>query len=196
MNLPWKRKLPKGQSLVNEAERLGVSLYGLPYPAKRGDGPNPGNEPELQARVLAARAERRNLIVSSIQTFGIIATLVLTIILAGWNYAAQSREQRRNHRWQMAEEKAQEDKESVELMLKFDERLNSGRSVIVARSLEMEGNLDKALQVDDEAIDEFLGNFELMAAAYRYNLINRDMAEDAFSYYLERAVNDSKKEPI
>ena len=77
------------------------------------------------------------------------------------------------------------------MMLKFDERLSSGASRPVATALEMDGNLDHA-KVSDEQIDEFLGNYELLAAAYRNDLIDKDMAEDAFSWQLETALNDSR----
>ena len=71
-------------------------------------------------------------------------------------------------------------------MLKFDERLSSGESRPVATALEMNGSLDHA-KVTDEQIDEFLGNYELLAAAFRNNLIDKDMAEDAFSWQLEKS---------
>src|SRR5208282_53954 len=43
-----------------------------------------------------------------------------------------------------------------------------------------------------EDIEDFLSNYELLAAAYRHELINQDMAEDAFSYDLEKALKDPR----
>ena len=58
MNLSWKRKLPTGDALEEEAARLGVSLQEI---YKGGaQGRTILNEPELQRRILAAWADRRN----------------------------------------------------------------------------------------------------------------------------------------
>jgi len=57
MKLPWGRKLPTGAALEAEAERLGVTLYDI-YKTK--EGVKYLDEPELQRRVLAAWADRRN----------------------------------------------------------------------------------------------------------------------------------------
>jgi hypothetical protein len=51
------RKLPTGSALEAEAERLGVTLYDI-YKTK--EGLKYLDEPELQRRVLAAWADRRN----------------------------------------------------------------------------------------------------------------------------------------
>ncbi len=83
-------------------------------------------------------------------------------------------------------------RESADLMLKFDDRLNSGKSALVVNALELNGNLNRAKNVDDEALDEFLGNYELLDTAYRNGLIDNDMAYDAFSYDLEKALQDAK----
>ena len=68
----------------------------------------------------------------------------------------------------------------------------SGRSAPVIKALEMDVELDKAKDVDDEAIDEFLGNYELLDAAYRHDLIDPDMADDAFEADFETALKDAK----
>ena len=108
------------------------------------------------------------------QTFAIVGTLLITLFVAH----STQREQR--------------DRESADLMLKFEQLLYSGRSAPVVKALEMDVELDKAKDVDDEAIDEFLGNYELLDAAYRHGLISADMADDAFEADLETALKDPK----
>jgi hypothetical protein len=175
MKLLWRRKLPTGDDLEAEASRLGVSLHEI---YKGGaDGQTILDEPELQRRVLAARAERRSAILSFAQTVGIIGTLVLTLSLAIWNRHQQSRQ------------------ESGDFMLRFDQLLSSGGSGVVTRALYMDGDLDHIpLSGDalDDALEDFLDKYDLLAAAYRNSLIDKDMAEDAFSYDLEKALSDSK----
>jgi hypothetical protein len=167
MKLPWKRKLPTGDALVEEARRLGVSEHEI---WKGGaEGHTILDEPELQRRVLAARGDRRSAILNFAQTIGIIGTLLFYI----WTQHVQSV------------------RTSADLMLAFEGRLTSGKSEAVVMALEMNGNLDKT-NVDDEAIDDFLGKYELLAAAYSHNLIDREMAYDAFSYDLETALRDAK----
>lgn len=164
MELPWKRKLPTGETLYREAERLGLHF----------DAKDKTRDADLQQRVLVAWAERRNAIVNYTQTIAIVGTLLITLGVA----IHTQREQR--------------DQESADLMLKFDQRLNSGRSAPVVKALEMDVGLDKANDVDDEAIDEFLGIYELLDAAYRHDLIDSDMAYDAFEGDLESALKDAK----
>ena len=164
MELPWKRKLPTGETLYREAERLGLHF----------DANDKTRDADLQQRVLVAWAERRNAIVNYTQTFAIVGTLLITLFVAH----STQREQR--------------DRESADLMLKFEQLLYSGRSAPVVKALEMDVELDKAKDVDDEAIDEFLGNYELLDAAYRHGLISADMADDAFEADLETALKDPK----
>jgi hypothetical protein len=164
MELPWKRKLPTGETLYREAERLGLHF----------DAKDKTRDADLQQRVLVAWAERRNAIVNYTQTFAILGTLLITLGVA---FSTQ-REQR--------------NRESADLMLKFEGLLYSGRSAPVTKALEMDIPLDKDKDVDDEAIDEFLGNYELLAAAYRHNLIGADMAYDAFEDDLETALKDAR----
>jgi hypothetical protein len=172
MHLPWRREPLTGEPLLDEARRLCVSLYDLPYDArlKPSGAPNPSNEHEIRRRIQIARSDRR---LNRIQSVGIVLGLVLTAGIALWHGHVESK------------------RESADMMLKFDERLSSGASRPVATALEMDGNLDHA-KVSDEQIDEFLGNYELLAAAYRNDLIDKDMAEDAFSWQLETALNDSR----
>jgi hypothetical protein len=144
MKLPWKRKLPTGEILYREAERLGLHF----------DKTDKTRDADLQQRVLVAWAERRNAIVNYTQTIAIVATLLITLGVA----ISTQREQR--------------NQESADLMLKFEALLYSGRSAPVTKALEMDIALNKAKDVDDEAIDEFLGNYELLDAAYRHGLIN------------------------
>ena len=164
MELPWKRKLPTGETLYREAERLGVHF----------DAKDKMRDADLQQRVLVAWAERRNAIVNYTQTFAILGTLLITLGVA------------------LSTQREQRNRESADLMLKFDQRLYSGRSAAVMKALEMDIGLDKAKDVDDEAIDEFLGNYELLDAAYRHDLIDPDMAYDAFEGDLETALKDAK----
>src|SRR5277367_179220 len=164
MELPWKRKLPTGETLYREAERLGLHF----------DKTDKTRDADLQQRVLVAWVERRNAIVNYTQTIAIVGTLLITLGVA---FSTQ-REQR--------------NRESADLMLKFEGLLYSGRSAPVTKALEMDIPLDKDKEVDDEAIDEFLGNYELLAAAYRHNLIGADMAYDAFEDDLETALKDAR----
>ncbi|HKN12109.1 MAG TPA: hypothetical protein VJX68_02850 [Candidatus Binatus sp.] len=164
MELPWKRKLPNGETLYKEAERLGLHF----------DAKDKTRDADLQQRVLVAWAERRNAIVNYTQTFAIVGTLLITLGVA---FSTQ-REQR--------------NRESADLMLKFEDLLPSGRSAPAVKALEMDVGLHKAKDVDDEAIDEFLGNYELLDAAYRHGLISADMAHDAFEADLETALKDGK----
>lgn len=164
MELPWKRKLPTGETLYREAERLGLHF----------DKTDKTRDADLQQRVLVAWVERRNAIVNYTQTIAIVGTLLITLGVA---FSTQ-REQR--------------NRESADLMIKFEDMLYSGRSAPVTKALEMDVGLDKAKDVDDEAIDEFLGNYELLAASYRHDLINADMAYDAFEADLESALKDAR----
>jgi hypothetical protein len=172
-----KRRLLTGEALEKEAERLGVSM--MP-----SGGLTDLYEPELQQRVLAARAECRNVLLDVVQTAAIIGTLVMTLIIVHWNHTAM-----------IAEQIAASRRESTDLILKFDERLNSGASGQVTKALHEYGNLD---QIDlsgkalDDALDEFLGNYELLDAANQSGLIDEHMAEDAFSYDLGQALRDRK----
>ena len=118
MNLPWRRKpLPTGEALVDEARRLGVSLEGLGFADLL-------NEPEIQSRVLAARNEHRSAVLSVAQTSGIIFTLLLTLGLALWNGHRESK------------------RESGDMLLKFNELLNSDGSRLIQTALTMDGNLN------------------------------------------------------
>jgi hypothetical protein len=44
----------------------------------------------------------------------------------------------------------------------------------------------------DDALDDFLSNYESIDAAQRYHLIDEYMAYDAFEYDLEKALKDQK----
>jgi hypothetical protein len=80
---------------------------------------------------------------------------------------------------------------SAELTLNLSQALDSGQAKVVSMALDMNGNLDKT-KVSDEEIEEFLDHYEDVAMAYRHGLIDRDMANDAFSYDLEKALRDTK----
>jgi hypothetical protein len=167
----WKGTLPTGEKLEREAECLGGTLHETWKGGAQGH--TILDEPELQRRVLAARTARQSAVLNFAQTAGIIGTLLFYVVYMH----------------------AQSVQKSAELMLAFDQRLNSGSSALVAKALEEHGNLNKIGIKDvalEDAIDDFLGNYELLDAAYRHNLIDKDMAEDAFSYDLEKALRDAK----
>lgn len=175
-----KRMLPAGAELIEEAKRRGVSLEDLPYKEPIGIKQfpdDPRNEAAIQSRVLAARAEHRNAAINLFQTVGIIGSLLLTLILALWNGHIQSQ------------------RESADMMLKFDGMLSAGGSGDLLETLDMYGNLNRVqapADVVDAKIEDLLDKYELLAAAYRYHLINDDMAYDAFSYDLEKALKGVK----
>jgi hypothetical protein len=188
MTLFKRRKLPTGDALEKEAGRLGVSTNEI-YKGGVLD------EPELQRRILAARAEQRGVILNIGQTGGIILTLVLTVVIAIWNHRAQVAEEVTASKRASAEELIASRRESADLMLKFDEKLYSGESRRVMRGLDDHGNLDRigiSGEALDDAIDDSLDKYELLAAAYRNGLIDEDMGDDAFSYELEKGLNDGK----
>jgi hypothetical protein len=171
MSFVWKRKLPAGEPLKKEAERLGVSLAGS---HKYIDPITKRNivsldDAELQERVLAARTDRRSAALNLVQTVAIVCTLIFYV----YSLHVQSNEK------------------SAEFMLAFDQRLNSGGSALVVKALDRNGNLDKA-NVGDDELEDFLDKYELLDAAYRHDIIRRDMAYDAFSYDLETALRDPK----
>jgi hypothetical protein len=193
MTLLWRRKLPTGDALEKVAERLGVSTHEI----YKGGAQKLTtlDEPELQRRILAARAERRDAILNIVQTIGIMGTLVLTIVLAVWNHHAQVAEQIAAARRASSEELVASRRESGDVMLKFDEKLYSGASGRVMRALDDQGNLDRvdmSGSILDDAIGDFLDKYELLAAAYRNGLIDEDMGDDAFSYELEKGLQDRK----
>ena len=214
MNLPWKRKrLPTGEALYKEAERLGVSLFRLPEPLTRGPsgegGRNPLNEPALQARVLAARNDRRNAILSWAQTLALISALSLSLLISLDNRRGQEsnqrvqeanlRAQQGNLRVQQstlaAQESmllAQQNQMSSEFMLRFNDELDEDGSGRVSSALNNNRPLTHDRKVSDDDIDDFLSKYELLDVVYRYNVINQDMAHDAFSYDLERALKDKR----
>ncbi|MGA7873053.1 MAG: hypothetical protein WCA22_19355 [Candidatus Binatus sp.] len=146
---------------------MGVSLSGRDTPLR---------EPELQRRLLDARADRRNAILNWGQTIGIIGTLLVTLFFSARNRTAQVNQT------------------SGDFMLRFDDKLNAGGSGRVSRALDNGVPLTGDKDVSDDDIDDFLSNYELLAAAYRHELINRDMAEDAFSYDLEKALKEPRIE--
>jgi hypothetical protein len=176
MNLPWRWKpLPTGDALESEAARLGVSLHEIYKGGAQGN--TILEEPELQRRVLAAWGERRSTVLSFVQTAGIIFTLLLTLGLALWNAHRES------------------ERESTDLILRFNELLNSGGSGRIIKALDLDGNLDHLAlggEALDDAIDDLLSNYELLDAAYRNKLIDNDMAYDAFSNNVEKALRDPK----
>jgi hypothetical protein len=163
----WRRKLPTGEALVEEARRRGISEYET---WKGGaEGKTTLDEPELQRRVLAARADRRSMILNFCQTLGIIAALVFSL-------------------WSLHIARVQK---SAELMLAFDDKLSSGGSARVAEALDRNRNLDKTEVTDDE-LEDFLDKYELLGVAYQYHLIDKGMTYDAFEYELEKALGDRK----
>jgi hypothetical protein len=118
MNLPWRREPLTGEPLIEEAQRLNVSLSDLPFEVrlKPGGRIDPANEPEIRRRIQIARSDRR---LNRIQSVGIVLGLVLTAGIALWHGHVEAK------------------RESADMMLKFDERLSSGASRPVATALEM-----------------------------------------------------------
>jgi hypothetical protein len=214
VNLPWKRKrLPTGETLYEEAERLGVSLFRLPEPLTRGPsgegGRNPLNEPALQARVLAARNDWRNAILNWVQTLALIGALILSSLVSLDNRRAQESNQRVQEANLRAQEGnlrvqqstlaaqestllAQKNQMSSDFMLRFSDELNEDGSGRVSSALDNHRPLTHDLKVSDDDIDDFLSKYELLDAVYRYNVINQEMAYDAFSYDLKRALKDKR----
>jgi hypothetical protein len=193
-NLPWNRKdLPTGEALYKEAERVGVSL---------SRGASLLSESELQSRLLAARNDRRNAILNWAQTLALIGALGVSVLVSLDNRRAQES----NKRVQEANLRAQEDyltaqegmllaqknQTSADFMLRFSDELNEDGSGRVSAALDKNKPLTHDRNVSDEDIDDFLSNYELLDAVYRHNLINRDMAYDAFSSDLERALKDKR----
>ena len=111
-----------------------------------------------------------------------ISSLVLTLFVAVWN-----------HRAQQQEEMIQVHQKSADLMIKFGEMLDSGRSGLIVLELDRRGNLDHIKLSGDaleDALDEFLSNYESIDAAQKYRLIDADMADDAFEFDLAKALKD------
>jgi hypothetical protein len=214
VNLPWNRKhLPTGEALYEDAERLGVTLHGLTNNLTRGPsgegGRNPRNEPELQARVLAARNDRRNAFLNRAQTLALIGALVVSVFVSLDNRRAQESNQRvqeadlraqegnlrvqeSNLREQESVLLAQKSQMSADFMLRFSDELNKDGSARVSAALDRKTGLAHDRNVSDDDIDDFLSNYEMLDVVYRNNVINRDMAYDAFSHDLERALNDKR----
>ena len=169
MKRPWNRRAPYDpeqalREVLAEARHLGV-IVGEEFLPK-----------DLQDRVRVARADRRNAILNWAQSIGIIrTTLIITLAL-----------HRSDQRSQRLERQAEADQRSAEMMLKFADKLSSGPSAQIEMPLQLNGNLSKQ-KVSDEQLDEFLGNYELLDDAYRYGLINEDMAYNAFSFDLDKA---------
>lgn len=89
----------------------------------------------------------------------------------------------------------QQQRESADLMIKLNDSLSSGESGYIVRDLDREDSLDHTKlsgEALDDAIDDFLSKYEVLAAAYRHDLINKDMAYDLFSGDLEDALKDPK----
>lgn len=84
------------------------------------------------------------------------------------------------------------DKESAELMIKFDDKLNSGRAEIVTDALDLCGSLKCAPSANDTDIDEFLSDYELISVAYKDGLLENIEAINAFGYDLNKALKDTQ----
>jgi len=121
-----------------------------------------------------ARTAWSNTLLNLAQTLAIILTLLVTLFFSVRNRSTQVNQT------------------SGDFMLPFDDRLSAGGSGRVGRALDSGTPLTGDKDVSDDDIDDFLSDYELLAAAYRYDLINRDMAEDAFSYDLEKAMKDPR----
>jgi hypothetical protein len=186
MKLPWQiEPLPTGDALKKEAKRLGVALP--PHPADKFVAERTGlgtgdiyaieAEAELQGRVVEARNERHNAVVSFAQTAGIIASLLITLGLA------------------LRSEYRASERESGDMMIRFADMQTKGKSAPLILALDLDGNLEQMnvpTRAMDEEIEDFLDTYELMDAASRNDLISYDVAYDEFSYDLEKALRDRK----
>jgi hypothetical protein len=180
MNLFWRHKEKTGKELEVQANQLGVSLQGAWKEVEVGDLDDVPtrvlDEAELQRRVREAHTAHQNTVINRLQTIGIVGGLALTLILAVWSQHRQSI------------------RESADLMIKFNDSLSSGGSGSILRALDRGDGLDQmklgggALA---DAMDDFFTKYEVLAAAFRYDLINKDMAFDLFSGDLEAALNDA-----
>jgi hypothetical protein len=108
-------------------------------------------------------------ILNLVQTFGIIVALSVS----AWGVHVQ------------------EVAKSAELTLSLTKDLSSGESGVIMMALR-DAREPRQNEPSDEAIDEFLDNYELVDMAYHHHLINWDMADDAFSYDLGKALNYAK----
>jgi hypothetical protein len=82
---------------------------------------------------------------------------------------------------------------SADLMIKFGEMLDSGRSGLIVLELDRRGNLNHIKLSGDaleDALDEFLSNYESIDAAQKHRLIDADMADDAFEFDVAKALRD------
>ncbi len=164
---PWARPLPQGKELVKEAERLGVTPHET---WTGGEARTVIDEAELQRRVIAARADQKN----TLQVIAIIASLAISTSVAVWSLHSQSV------------------RTSGELMLKFEDRIYQGGSRAVAIAFDRDKALSSRADISDDDIEEFLGNYELLAIAYQHSLISRGMAYAVFSGDLETAFRDQR----
>ena len=77
-------------------------------------------------------------------------------------------------------------------MLRFNDELYKDGSQHVSAAVDMGRPLTGDRTVSEDDIDDFLSKYELLDAVYRHNIIDQDMAEDAFSYELEKALKDER----
>jgi hypothetical protein len=151
---------------------MGVSLHEIYKGGAQGQ--TILDEPELQSRLLAARSDRRNAILNWAQTLTLIGALAATVLFSFNN------------------RRAQENQTSADFMLRFNDEIYKDGSQHVAMAVDRGTPLTGDRDVSDDDINDFLSKYELLAAVYDLKLINREMANDAFSYELEKALKDER----
>ncbi len=172
VNLPWNRTLPTGDALEKEAARMGVSLHEI---YKGGaQGKTVLDEPELQSRLLAARNDRRNAILNWTQTLALVGALLVSVIVS------------------LSNRRVQENQTSADFMLRFSDELDEDGSGRVVVALDRGRPLTSDHDVSDDDLDDFLSKYESLDDVYNLHLINREMAQNAFSYSLEKALKDQR----
>jgi hypothetical protein len=86
----------------------------------------------------------------------------------------------------------QQIKDSADLVLKFDDDLNKPKFVAITDSLDTDDIHAKILKSNggvftEEQVDDYLSQYETLAVLYKENLINKEMANQVFSYDIEKA---------
>ena len=99
---------------------------------------------ELQQRALKCISRTKK---NYVQTFAILVSVILTTTISVLNTASLRT------------------KESADVMFEFNQIIMFCKSWTITRALDLSGNLDES-DVDDDMIEQFVNNYELLAAAY------------------------------
>lgn len=95
----------------------------------------------------------------------------------------------------------QQTKDSADLVLRFDDDLAKPKFVAIEDSLDTDDIHAKLLKSNggiftEEQVDDYLSQYETLAILYKENLINREMANQIFSYNLEEAYQNLEIQQI